>query len=47
LKQARKAEHNEMKQEWKRSRNGDGDARRYAGREDRDRSGHGRSRHGE
>ncbi|MRR07256.1 MAG: hypothetical protein EG828_09995 [Deltaproteobacteria bacterium] len=31
----------EVKHEWKRSRNGDGDARRYAGREDRDRSGHG------
>ena len=45
VKRARKAERNEMKHEWKRSHNGDGDSRRYAGREDRDRSGHD-GRHG-
>jgi hypothetical protein len=47
VKRSRKADRNEMKHEWKKSSNGDRDARRYAGREDRDRSGHGRSRHGE
>jgi hypothetical protein len=40
VKRSRKADRNEMKHEWKRSRHGDGDSRRYAGREDRDRSGH-------
>jgi hypothetical protein len=40
MKMVRKAEHNEMKQDWKRSRDGEGDSWKQAGREDRGQSRH-------